>query len=154
MYLNKVVYFPFFEAIIVVMISVSSTPFDITNGFILLGIPISIANYNLGVWVLTYPLIIICYFSRFLFTNRLIKSLLWIVNSVVQFIFGFLILPSIGNSLTKDSKFVLYYVYPWLLVVVKVFVGLLNEVIVDTNILLLQVSLFLQGFSYGMLLTL
>lgn len=53
--LNKVIYFPFFEALIVIVLCISVTPFQITNLFMLLAIPMAIANYNLDVFILTYP---------------------------------------------------------------------------------------------------
>ena len=55
MYLNSVVYFPFFEAIMIVIITYSLKPFIVPNLLILVTVPMAIANYNLGVWILTYP---------------------------------------------------------------------------------------------------
>lgn len=129
MYLNKVVYFPFFEAIMIIIITYSLKPFKFTNIMILLSIPMAIANYSLGIWVLTYPEIIICYFSVYVFTKPAWKNLIWILTTVLYAIFGFIVLASIGAALKSKSKtnlIILYYIYPWLLVIIKTLGGLLN----------------------------
>jgi len=116
----------------------------------------AIANYNLGVWVLTYPEIIICYFSTYIFTKTTWRSLLWIISTVIYAIFGYVILRLIGGNFEKDSHFnvVIYYVYPFLLVIIKVSSGLLNHINPYCSLFLLQISFFLVGISYGLILTL
>lgn len=94
-----------------------------------MGIPTAVANYNLNVWVVTYPQIVIFYFSCYLFTNRRRLNLLWIVNALVYLLFGFILLQLVGSALTNQSRIVLYYLYPWLLAIAKIVIGLFNHLI-------------------------
>lgn len=55
MYLTRVANFPFFELIAIIVVSLSIKPVQVSNLFSLLSVPMAIANYNLGVWILTYP---------------------------------------------------------------------------------------------------
>lgn len=96
MYLNKVAYFPFFEALMIIIIALSTKSPKNVNYLILLTIPMAIANYNLGVWVLTYPEIIICYFSTYAFTQHNFRGLFWIFTTVVTALFGFIFISKIG----------------------------------------------------------
>lgn len=96
MYLNKVVYFPFFEALMIIIIALSIKSPKKVNLLILLSIPMAIANYNLGVWVLTYPEIIICYFSTYAFTQKNYLNLLWIFSTIIFALFGFILIAKVG----------------------------------------------------------
>lgn len=125
MYLNKVVYFPFFEVLMIVIIALSLKSPKKVNLLILLSIPMSIANYNLGVWILTYPEIIICYFSTYAFTQQNYKNLLWIFSTVLFALFGFILIAKVGEN-SPTAKMVLYYIYPFLLLLIKTAGGLIN----------------------------
>ena len=80
--------------------------------------------------------------------------LIWILTTTLYTLFGFVILPNIVFKVPIQDKYILYYIFPWLLVIVKQISAFLNHIIVDSNIFLLQIPLFLTGLSYGMLLTL
>lgn len=120
----------------------------------MLGIPMTVANYNLGTWVLSYPQTVICYLSYYIFSDRNFKKLLWIVVSVLYMLFGFIVLPGIAGALGKEFRFVLYYLYPWMLILVRLLSGLLTGFIQASHLFLMPISMFLSGLSYGMLMTL
>ncbi len=80
--------------------------------------------------------------------------LIWIITTTLYAAFGFMILPGISVRMQEADKFILYYIFPWMLLLIKLISGFLNHIIFDSNLFLLQIPLFLTGLSYGMLLTL
>lgn len=136
-----------------IVLCLSVTPFQITNLFMVLAIPMAIANYNLDVFILTYPEIVICYLSHFLFSNSNKKQLLWILPTTLFAAFGFLILPGIGVELA-GPKMALYYMFPWLCLLIRTVCSLLNHTLDKGSLFLLQISFYLYGLWMGMILTL
>lgn len=101
LFLNRATPFPFFELLCIGVICASIQPIQVSNVFVLLSVPMAIANYNLKVWVLTYPEIILCYFSTYIFSQGKTnwRNLLWIINVCLYAGFGLGVMPAIGRAL-------------------------------------------------------
>lgn len=146
--------FPIFNCLLSVALMYLLQPFHKINmAIVLLGIPINIINYYLEVGILTYPALFILYLSCYVFNEYYKISLLWILNVIVLGLFGFACLPNIYQYLGESSKFIFYFIFPPVLYVVRLALGLSHHTIKHYTDSLIQFPLFLLGIQYGILLT-
>lgn len=95
MYLIKVSDFPFFLILFVFGLMQSIYPWSFTNIIVLLSCAIIIANYFLKIKVLSYPAILICYFSVLLFNEHHKRKIFFLLVLVATLIWGFIVIPSL-----------------------------------------------------------
>ena len=114
MYLIKATNFPFFLILYIFGLMFSLYPWSRSNVlFVLICLPIIIANYFMSIQILTYPSILICYFTVLIFNEHHKQKILYIPILILTIIWGFIIIPSVYSSLLKfNNPKTFYYVFP------------------------------------------
>lgn len=147
MYLIKVSNFPFFVVLYVFGLMFSISPWSKTNVILpLICLPIIIANFFLGIQILTYPSILLCYFSILIFNEHYKSKLLYIPTLILTILWGFLVIPSVYTSfLNFNNSKGFYYIFPLFMFIIRTTVYIAYRRIKYTEYIYMQLPFFLLG---------
>ena len=151
LYFIRLANFPYFELILTIAFTASIAPWKSSNLLLLIAVPITFANYFLGLSFFTYPSIVICYYAVLSFNERFKAKQLFVMALVFAIIYGVIVLPAIYRSL--QTKVAYFYVFPVLMFLLRSVLSYCYWVIGHTAVIFLQLPLFLAGLEYGTILT-
>ena len=146
--------FPAFNCLLAVTLSYIIQPYTKNNLIIVvLGIIINIANFYLNISLLTYVEFLILYLACYIFLEYYRMTILWMLNILLVVSFGFFALPKIYDEFPTSSSYQFYFVFPFLIYIVKLVLALSHHSIKHYSEPLLQIPLFLRGLQFGVLLS-
>ena len=153
MFLLRVAPFPYFESLFIAGMFRTIQPLGGTGSLIMVcSICILIVNYYLNVRILSYSSAVICYTSVYFFKEKHKKNILWVGVFAVYVGCSFMI-GAIYNAFKTSDKYIFYYIFPIVMLLMKVIVGLLFWIIDKSNLFCMQLSLFEAGLFVGIILT-
>ena len=153
MFLAKVTTFPFFQGFFMVGILLNIRPISFSSILVILCMVFMIiSNYFLNVIILSYPEMAICYISLYFFKEKKKKNILWILVFGLYIGFSF-IFGAFYNALDTESKYVFFYVFPIIMLLLKLIVGMIFWIIDEGNNFFCILPLFEQGLFIGILLS-
>jgi len=154
LYFIRLAEFPYFELILIIAFTAAIHPWRSSNLLVLVAIGIVFGNHFLGLGVLTYPSIIICYYSVMVFNESYKKKQLFVIILIFTMIYGFIILKAIASSLFNQGKISTFaFIFPILILILRITLSYSYWVIEKTAVIFLQLPLFLTGLEYGVILS-
>lgn len=155
MYLIKVSQFPYFYLLLMFGLMNSVSPWSPSNLIMLVGCGIIIGNFFLGVQVLTFPAILVCYFAVLIFNEHHKHKLLFIVVVVGVLVWGFVVVPALFLQFSNiGNRQGFYYVFPLFIFIIRTFLWVAYRWIKYSEYVFLQLPFFILGLEYGVMLTL
>lgn len=147
MYLVTATGFPFFQLLLVASLMLSIWPWSLTNVLMLVAWAVIIANYFLRIQALTYPIILICYFSVLIFNERHKNKIIFIPVLILLVVWGFIVIPSLfvqfRTVLGNVQGF--YYIFPLFVFMIRIFLYIAYKWIKFTEYIFLQLPFFILG---------
>lgn len=142
MFLYTVAPFPFFYTIFILGFLFTVRPFGFTQSIVVFcTIVMIISNYFLSVEILSYPEGAICYVSLYFFKEKNKKNICSLIV-LGLYISTAVIAVSIYSAFTSEDSYIFYYIFPIIILLLKLFVGLIFWAIDQSNLFFIQFPLF------------
>jgi hypothetical protein len=130
---------------LIAALALSINPFYLSNGLVLAAAAIAIVNNYIGMSILTYPSILICYLATLTFNEKFKIKLLFVLALVVYILYGFVFLPALYQAFNAQSKIAYYYLFPLFMFIFRTIGKLIYWVIGHSTITYLQLPFFMTG---------